>query len=1000
MKTRILFLMALAASVSAFGTVYPVEPSGGTTVTVNLDSGTDTADINLNNRPSKTLIKTGAGRVNLTAVTASTKNVNDKFKGAIEVQGGTLGNTVGNKVYGRPLTVTVFDGASLLMYGGQAGFFSDYGTVTTISGTGVDGSGALQTSGAGTLAWFGALKLAADARINTASTGTMVFKGLVNGSVRDFEVGPYVLEKTGTGSASFRSSSLIASGQGGVKISGGSVDFSAEGGSSLKFVGTADNILEVCNGATNNLASIGAAPWTMKYTGSTASYLRNTSVGVTNVWEGPLVVSGVMRTEMADAGSAIKFAGPVDTTTTITLTAQNKGALIFTGDDPKTFDGRFAVSGGRVEFNGTKNVNLNEDSSKNTVSGGSSVLAFIDAGIVSNKNYNLRVYGDTVDKASRMIISGKTTFPVTTAQIGEVSGYGSDYRYGIVEIGTGAEIYNALGLGEDGYEIMSVYQKGGYWQLPSGGGNKMTRAPIGHNSTGYYELSGGTFRTFGGTGALTVGNNGVNASDVAGEGAFAMSGGEFNSGVLKIGVSGDGTWYQTGGTATLSKFKAKDEVEELLVAGTGSGFGQVTLSGETAVMNLGNGAYGSEVSFGSASGASTAILNLNDGASLVYYKLHKKADAADGSKFYLNFNGGILKPGNCWQAIGADYGDKQTAVQKPDAVTIYEGGLNIDISKALNGSGNPDTTFIDCDLTAPAGGSIVSIEIPDSLKSVRYIHRPRVYIEGDGYGASAVADFDSAAGRVKGIIVTSPGFGYAAANTTCKIASNSFQKQADRLSNATPCTVTVGTVRGGGVRMVGAGNRLVLSGKNSYAGVTVCENGSIKFNSAAAYPDGSGLAVWKGKDISSYIKLPGATPVNAGSLAGDGRLVCGNVAGVTNVVADAAKLFADGATPLTVDDHDEDDKLQSGCGNVTLAANAKVTVTGMRELVDAAGGAEAFAQAMTGKKLLVAKAGLTGTIASVELPGLTAEEAKFFKASVSGNAVKFGKNFGTVIILR
>lgn len=71
MKARILFLMALAASVSAFGTVYPVEPSGGTTVTVNLDSGTDTADINLNNRPSKTLIKTGAGRVNLTAVTAS-----------------------------------------------------------------------------------------------------------------------------------------------------------------------------------------------------------------------------------------------------------------------------------------------------------------------------------------------------------------------------------------------------------------------------------------------------------------------------------------------------------------------------------------------------------------------------------------------------------------------------------------------------------------------------------------------------------------------------------------------------------------------------------------------------------------------------------------------------------------------------------------------------------------------------------------------------------------
>ena len=995
MKTRILFLMALVASVSAFGTV----TTNTTDKTITMDvptGGSQSYKFVLNSSPyaNYTLIKTGGGTFTMTYYD------NKYFGGKIQVQAGTLKPGAGNKSYGKPTTVTVSEGGTLFFAGGEGGYFHEKSTDLSVAGTGVNDAGALCANNSATTMLAG-LKLTDDALIRTETSGSaMRFYGYLSGkTARTFNLGSHCLEIAGFGQVSFRDGSFVVEEGGGVKVSGGRINFEKDSGK-LTFTGNDSNVLEICNGATNNLMAIAPSPWTMKYTGSTASYLWNSSTATTNVWNGPLVVDGVMRTEITDASSAIKFAGPVDTTTTITLTAQNKGSLIFTGDDPKTFDGRFAVSGGRVEFNGTKNVNLNEDSSKNTVSGGSSVLAFIDAGVVSNKNYNLAVYGSTVANASRMIISGETTFPVTTAQIGEASKYGTDNRYGIVEVGTGAEIYNALGLGEDGYEIMSVYQRGGYWQLPSGGGNKNARAPIGHNSTGYYELSGGKFRTFGGTGALTVGNNGVNASDVAGEGAFAMSGGEFNSGVLKIGVSGDGTWYQTGGTAKLSKSKAKDEVEELLVAGTGSGFGQVTLSGETAVMNLGNGAYGSEVSFGSASGASTAVLNLNDGASLVYYKLHKKADAADGSKFYLNFNGGILKPGNCWQAIGADYGDKQTAAQKPDAVTIYEGGLNIDISKALNGSGNPDTTFIDCDLTAPAGGSIVSIEIPDSLKSVRYIHRPRVYIEGDGYGASAVADFDSAAGRVKGIIVTSPGFGYTAANTTCKIASNSFQKQADRLSNATACTVTVGTVRGGGVRMVGAGNRLVLSGKNSYAGVTVCENGSIKFNSAAAYPDGSGLAVWKGKDISSYIKLPGATPVNAGSLAGDGRLVCGNVAGVTNVVADAAKLFADGATPLTVDDHDEDDKLQSGCGNVTLAANAKVTVTGMRELVDAAGGAEAFAQAMTGKKLLVAKAGLTGTIASVELPGLTAEEAKFFKASVSGNAVKFGKNFGTVIILR
>ena len=981
MKTRILFLMALAASVSAFGA----------DEVLDVQSGSANKSLYIGAATTK-LIKIGSG----TAIVVGRED-NGNFTGPIEVQEGTLSvAAISLKTFGKPSSVTVSNGATFdITKGTDVGYFRNKGTRLYIEGSGVDGKGAIVGVGNGNPI-FGTLNLTGDASVGSSGAKPFAFKGA------SYELGSHVLQKVGLQTLQFWGGTFNASSGGGLKVSKGRVDFVD---TTTKFSGSSENVLEICGGATNNFAMLSygePSPWTLKFTGTTVATLLNTYNSSTatrtsyNNWAGPLTVNAPVDVRMSYDNNAITFSGPV--TTSERMTMANKGELIFTGDGNKTFGGNLNVSGGRIEFNGTKNVNL--DGNENRVSGASSVLAFIDAGIVSNKNYNLAVYGSTVDNASRMIISGKTTFPVTTAQIGEASGYGNDKRYGIVEVGAGAEVYNALGLGEDGYEIMSVYQRDGYWLLPSGGGNKNARAPIGHSSMGYYELSGGKFRTFGGTGALTVGNNGVNANDVAGEGAFAMSGGVFNSGVLTVGASGDGTFYQTGGTATLAKSKAKDEVEELLVAGTGSGFGQVTLSGETAVMNLGNGAYGSEVSFGSASGASTAVLNLNDGASLVYYKLHKKADAADGSKFYLNFNGGILKPGNCWQAIGADYGDKQTAAQKPDAVTIYEGGLNIDISKALNGSGNPDTTFIDCDLTAPAGGSIVSIEIPDSLKSVRYIHRPRVYIEGDGYGASAVADFDSAAGRVKGIIVTSPGFGYTAANTTCKIASNSFQKQADRLSNATACTVTVGTVRGGGVRMVGAGNRLVLSGKNSYAGVTVCENGSIKFNSAAAHPDGSGLAVWKGKDINSYIKLPGATPVNAGSLAGDGRLVCGNVAGVTNVVADAAKLFADGATPLTVDDHDEDDKLQSGCGNVTLAANAKVTVTGMRELVDAAGGAEAFAQAMTGKKLLVAKAGLTGTIASVELPGLTAEEAKFFKASVSGNAVKFGKNFGTVIILR
>ena len=986
MKTSILSLAALAASTAAFGTV--TTNSTDNTITMDVPAGgVESCKFVLNSNPyaTCTLVKTGGGAFTMTY------NDNKYFGGKIEVRSGTLKPGAGNKTYGKPTAVTVSDGGTLFLAGSEGGYFHEKSTVLSLAGRGANDAGALCANNSGT-AMLSNLKLTDDALIKTETGGSaMRFYGYLSGKFRTFDLGGHVLEIAGLGQVSFRAGSFVTEGNGGVKVSGGRVNFEQDSGNRVAFAGDSGNVLEVCGGATNNLMAIAPSPWTMKYTGSTASCLLNTAAAATNVWEGPLVVMGVLRAEITNAASAVRFAGPVTTSATIALTDRNRGTLLFTGDDPKTFDGRFAVSGGRVEFNGTKNVNLNEASDMNAVSGASSALAFIDAGVVSNKSYNLRVYGDTVDRASRLIVSGGTTFPVTTAQIGEASSYGTDTRYGIVEVGPGAEIHNALGIGEDGYEIMSVYQRGGYWQLPSGGGNLKARAPIGHSAMGYYELAGGTFRTFGGSAALTIGNN------AAGEGAFAMAGGVFQSGDLTVGNSGDGLWYQTGGTATVSP--GTSTAGDLLVAKS-SGAGQFTLAGPTARMNLTSGTYGTDLVAGSASAASVAVVNLNAGGRLAYRKLHKAADASADARFYLNFDGGVLEPRNCWQAIGEDDAatGKTTATQRPDAVTIYGGGLTIDISKALNGQKTPDTTYLDCDLTAPAGGSVVAVEVPDSVKAARYIHRPRVYIEGDGQGASAVADFDSAAGRVRGVIVTSPGFGYTAA--TCKIAGNAFQKQADRRANAVACAVTIGFARGGGVRMVGAGNRLNLSGSNTYAGVTTCENGSLRFASHAAHPAGGGLAVWKGADFASYIKLPGAAAVTAGSLAGDGRIVCGNVVGVTNIVAEAARVFAAGASPLTVDDRDESGALQSGCGSVTLAENATVTVNGMRDLIDAAGGVDAFLATMRGAKLLVAKAGLNGSVRSVEMPGLTADEAGRFKVSVVGNAVRLGRDIGMTLILR
>lgn len=239
--------------------------------------------------------------------------------------------------------------------------------------------------------------------------------------------------------------------------------------------------------------------------------------------------------------------------------------------------------------------------------------------------------------------------------------------------------------------------------------------------------------------------------------------------------------------------------------------------------------------------------------------------------------------------------------------------------------------------------------------------------------------------RVKGVIVTSPGFGYTQANTTCKIASSSFQKQAERQANAIACTVTVGTVRGGGLRVIGAGNkqRLNLSGRNTYAGVTTLENASVKFDGAAAHPDKGGLDIGKGSEV----KL--TADIVAGSLAGQGEIT-GNfsVTGVTNLVVDAAALFGDDYTPLSV------------AGSVALAANAKVTVTGLRDLIDEAGDVNAFITTMRSRNLLMSANGLTADALTLELPGLTDKEAAMFRVSVVGGAVRLGRNLGLAIFLQ
>ena len=134
MKTRILFLMAIAASVSAFGTITP--DSDKKTLTIDVQSGSDTSEISLNSDYAKyTVVKTGAG-----TFTMKSKD-NQYFQGNIEVKGGTL-CAASLKSFGKVRNVTVSNGATFDVSGAEGGYLNWYGNLY-ISGTGVNGAGAI-----------------------------------------------------------------------------------------------------------------------------------------------------------------------------------------------------------------------------------------------------------------------------------------------------------------------------------------------------------------------------------------------------------------------------------------------------------------------------------------------------------------------------------------------------------------------------------------------------------------------------------------------------------------------------------------------------------------------------------------------------------------------------------------------------------------------------------------------------------------------------------------
>ncbi|MBR4938499.1 MAG: autotransporter-associated beta strand repeat-containing protein, partial [Kiritimatiellae bacterium] len=415
----------------------------------------------------------------------------------------------------------------------------------------------------------------------------------------------------------------------------------------------------------------------------------------------------------------------------------------------------------------------------------------------------------------RLTLSGKGDFDLTAAVSGgarlalkdiaddagastpdAVSGFlvggGGD---GILEIGPGTAMTNRLYVGYGG--VGAVYQTGGYFFNRFAGGDVLLRPGIGYDGYGYYELRGGVYAEGGGIRQMCATLNSVGVLDVYG-GAVKATG-------------TDQLWMnaKAGAVGVIVLRGGSYEVKGIARVPDNKGVFCFTQEGEDSVASF------NTLEMGCVSD-STSIVNLNGG---VFSAEEVCRRNVSGTVSVFNFNGGTMKARNDKPLFRA-YSSRVMI----DHVVSYGRGAAFDT--------NGNNVELGMPVKAPSGLGVVSIVwTAADAEENRYIGAPAVVISGDGFGATACADFDFRSGCVTNIRVTCSGSGYTQGNVSATLRYGSAKRQLQ---------VTLSPVVPGGIIKKGRGT-LTLDNANSYAGETAVEAGTLKAGTAGAIPSGGAL---------------------------------------------------------------------------------------------------------------------------------------------------------------
>lgn len=923
-----MLLAALAAPMAAFSAVTPV--ISGDTYTFTVSSGTETYSNTLSGAIK--VVKDGAG----TLVLGASANT---FTGGIEVNGGTLQGTL--KALGGKLDVaigteapqplvSVADGATLSIVSTTCD-----GTKTArlakelrVAGAGVSSLGAVQRpSGSGSMHnLFDKVTLTGDTTLSSVQRW-----GFAPGSTLD--MGGHTLKIIGGANFEIYNGAVTVANAGKIELVSGNFLMQGE----LKGdTGT----FQLDGGKFQLWGRTIPLSWPVSIAASATMTAGSGNSRLYNIVSGDIALDNTLsiNTE-STANRYITLSGGID----------GSGKILFSGTGTLCVTGALDRTIGGFE-----------------VSGGTALLENAGKFCVTNWTVGTQGFRPTTPAAKvsgawsavpRLTLVGGSLFTMPESASGNTPATekhhlfvgGAASEFGILDIGSGSVVSNDLNVGRNAGSVGAVYVKDGgklHWR---GGANN--QGWIGDQGCGLLAVNdGGEFVS---EGLITAGAYG-NANGNGGVGIVHQRGGtarftrnnEDISYSLRLGRDDNsyGHWYQTGGVSTFANHVALCYADTLLNRSNIESV--LTLFGENTEMSIADGRY---LESCVSSNAVTGIVNLNGGATLTVRRIFKnyastteKAGTTDkfttqairesvaASKFYVNFDGGILKPaqyGTIFNSRGGIYDD-------PDRVTVYAGGAIVDTSLCTN------TTSWSAPVLKPSGNVLLAVSLPsDSAWVNKYIAPPRVVISGvNQHGATAVAEFDEANQRITGIIVTSPG-NDVPGDITVTIKSGD-------LASTFNCPFTVGAPeKDGGFTKRGANTlnlNMAAGSPNTYEGPTTVEGGTLKFE-YGTYPASSPLVLKGGTlalggyavtvpSIEGYGEITGSGGV---TVTGELRVSCADLFGADRSIA-AQKVTLASGVRLVITDPENLAQYRSADSAVFLTASDSGSLSGDTPLVDSA----------------------------------------------------------------